>query len=126
MGRCRATPAATIAAFDEVIRDVQEHGLGKEELEEVKVKFRSEYYAMLEGGMGSYMPRFGLLHYLACFTLFDNNPQRVNTILDEFMPVTGEQAQSVVQKYLIPTNRSVLIRKPSQTESAVAPTGGVQ
>ena len=29
------------------------------------------------------MPRFGLMHYLACFTLFDGDPGRVNTILDE-------------------------------------------
>ena len=43
---------------------------------------------MLEGGMGSHMPRFGLMHYLACFTLFDGDPQRINTILDGFLAVT--------------------------------------
>ncbi len=39
---------------------------------------------MLEGGMGSHMPRFGLMHYLACFTLFDGDPNRINTMLDGF------------------------------------------
>ncbi len=38
--------------------------------------------------MGSHMPRFGLMHYLACFTLFDGDPHRVNTILDGFLEVT--------------------------------------
>ena len=63
------TTEATIAAFDEVIDEVQEKGISAEELDPVKVKFRSDYYSMLEGGMGSHMPRFGLMHYLACFTL---------------------------------------------------------
>ena len=42
----------------------------------MKVKFRADYYSMLEGGMGAHMPRFGLMHYLACFTLFDGDPDR--------------------------------------------------
>ena len=46
------------------------------------------------------MPRYGLMHYLACFTLFDNDPSLVNTILDGFLAVTPEQVQDVAQKYL--------------------------
>ena len=53
---------------------------------------------MLEGGMGSYMPRFGLMHYLACFTLFDGDPNRVNTILDGFLAVTPAQVQAARAK----------------------------
>ena len=103
---------ATIAAFDEVIRDVREKGIAHEELEPVKVKFRSDYYSMLEGGMGSYMPRFGLMHYLACFTLFDNDPHRVNTILDGFEAVTPAQVHAAAQEYLVPENRAVVVRQP--------------
>ena len=71
---------------------------------------------MLEGGMGSHMPRFGLMHYLACFTLFDGDPNRVNTILDGFLDVTAAEAQSAAQKILVPTNRAVLIRRPVALE----------
>ena len=92
------TSEETIAAFDEVIREVQENGIGEDELDPVKVKFRSDYYSMLEGGMGSHMPRFGLMHYLACFTLFDGDPDRVNTVLDGFLAVTPAQVQAVAQK----------------------------
>src|SRR5271156_1758333 len=60
-----------IAAFDEVIREIQERGITEEELAPVKVKLRADFYSNLEGGMGAHMPRFGLMHYLACFTLFD-------------------------------------------------------
>ena len=58
------------------------------------------------------MPRFGLMHYLACFTLFDGDPDRVNTILDGFLAVTPEQVQAAARKYLVPRNRAVLVRRP--------------
>jgi zinc protease len=103
---------ATLAAFDEVISELQGQGIAREELEPVKVKFRSDYYSMLEGGMGSYMPRFGLMHYLACFTLFDGDPKRINTILEGFEAVTPAEVQAAAQKYLVPRNRAVVVRKP--------------
>jgi zinc protease len=103
----------TIAAFDDIIAEVREHGPRESELDPVKVKFRSDYFSMLEGGMGSSMPRFGLMHLLACFTLFDNDPQRVNTVLDDFLRVTPAQVRDVANKMLVPSQRSILIRKPS-------------
>jgi zinc protease len=105
-------PAAAIAAFDDVIREIGEHGVTEDELAAVKVKIRSDYYSMLEGGMGSYMPRFGLMHYLASFTLFDGDPDRVNTVLDQFQAVTSAEVQAVARKLLVPQNRAVLVRKP--------------
>jgi zinc protease len=106
------TSEGTVAVFDEVIEELQHKGAPEDELEDVKVKFRSDYYSMLEGGMGSYMPRFGLMHYLACFTLFDGDPERINTILDGFMRVTPDRIQSAAKTYLIPGNRAVLTRRP--------------
>ncbi len=106
------TSEATVAAFDEIIGEVQEKGISEEELDPVKVKFRSDHFSTLEGGMGSYMPRFGLMHYLACFTLFDGDPDRINTILDNFLRVTPAEAQEVARKYLVPANRAILVRRP--------------
>ena len=62
--------------------------------------------------MGYSMPRFGLMHYLACFTLFDGDPNRINTILDGFLAVTRAEIQEVAKKYLVPKNRAVLVRRP--------------
>jgi zinc protease len=106
------TSDETIAAFDSIIREVQEKGIQEDELDPVKVKFRADYFSTLEGGMGSYMPRFGLMHYLACFTLFDGDPDRINTILDGFLAVTPAQVQAVAKKYLVPENRAILVRRP--------------
>ncbi|HJY87329.1 MAG TPA: pitrilysin family protein [Candidatus Acidoferrales bacterium] len=106
------TAEQTLAEFDRVIADVKEKGVPGEEIEQVKVKFRSNYYSQLEGGHGGYLPRYGLMHYLACFTLFDQDPQLVNTVLDEFLAVTPAEVQAVAQKYLLPRNRAIVIRRP--------------
>jgi zinc protease len=106
------TSDQTIAAFDEVIREVQEKGIAEEELNALKVKLRADFYSTLEGGMGAYMPRFGLMHYLACFTLFDGDPDRVNTILDGFLKVTSQEVKAAAGTYLVPSNRAVLLRRP--------------
>jgi len=101
-----------------VIHDLQAKGITADELDAVKVKFRADYYSMLEGGMGSYMPRFGLMHYLAAFTLFDGDPERINKVLDGFLSVTPAQAQGVAQKYLVPRNRAIVVRSPMKDETA--------
>jgi zinc protease len=52
------------------------------------------------------------MHYLACFTLFDGDPHRVNTILDGFLAVTPKQVQAAARKYLVPQNRAIVVRRP--------------
>ena len=102
----------TLAAFDAIIREIQEQGISDSELDQLKVKWRSDYFATLEGGRGGHMPKFGLMHLLACFTLFDGEPQLVNTILDGFLAVTKEQILDAARKYLRPENRANVFRKP--------------
>ncbi|MGA8072551.1 MAG: hypothetical protein WB995_03695, partial [Candidatus Acidiferrales bacterium] len=83
-----------------------------DELRQIQVKFRSDFYSHLEGGMGAHMPRFGLMHYLACFTLFDNDPQLINSVLDRFLAVTPQQVREIAGRMLVPQQRSILIRRP--------------
>jgi predicted Zn-dependent peptidase len=106
------TTEETIAEFDEVIHELQGKGIADDELDAVKVKFRADYYSTLEAGMGSSMPRFGLMHYLACFTLFDGDPERINTALDSFLAITPAQVRSIAQQYLVQRNRAVVVRRP--------------
>jgi predicted Zn-dependent peptidase len=58
------------------------------------------------------MPKYGLMHLLACFTLFDNEPQLVNTILDGFLAVTREEIQAAAEKYLRNEKRAIVFRTP--------------
>jgi zinc protease len=103
---------ATLAAFDAVIREIQQNGISEDELQQLKVKWRSDYYSTLEGGRGGHMPRYGLMHLLACFTLFDGEPQLVNTILDGFLAVTREDVLAAAKKYLRNDRRAIVFRKP--------------
>lgn len=114
------TAEQTLAAFDEVLREVQEKGISDEELEQLKVKWRSDYYSTLEGGRGGYMPRYGLMHLLACFSLFDNEPQLVNTVLEGFLAVKREEIQAVANKYLRPENRAIVFRAPVSKDAKEA------
>lgn len=112
---------ATLAAFDAVIREIQEKGISEDELQQLKVKWTSDYYSTLEGGRGGYMPRYGLMHLLACFTLFDGEPQLVNTILAGFLAVTREEVLAAAKKYLRNDQRSIVFRtpvKPAAQEAA--------
>ncbi|HET8966264.1 MAG TPA: pitrilysin family protein [Candidatus Acidoferrum sp.] len=111
---------ATLAAFDDIISEIQQKGITDTELEQLKVKWRSDYFATLEGGRGGYMPKYGMMHLLACFTLFDGQPQLVNTILDGFLAVTKERVQNVACTYLKPENRAIVFRKPAAVSQEAA------
>jgi zinc protease len=107
------TSAATLEEFDALIREVREKGIGADELEQLKVKWKSDYYSTLESGRGGYLPKFGLMHLLACFTLFDGQPQLVNTILDGFLRMKQDAIHAAAKKYLRAENRAVVFRCPA-------------
>jgi len=109
-----------LAAFDEVLREVKEKGIASDELEQIKVKWRSDYYSTLEGGRGGYMPRYGLMHLLACFTLFDKEPGLVNSILDGFLNVKHDDIQRMADKYLRSENRAIVFRTPVSKDAKEA------
>jgi len=111
---------ATLAAFDAVIREIQEKGISEDELQQLKVKWTSDYYSTLEGGRGGYMPHYGLMHLLACFTLFDGEPQLVNTILEGFLAVTREEVLVAAKKYLRNDQRSIVFRTPVRPAAQAA------
>jgi zinc protease len=100
-----------LAAFDEAIHEIQEKGISEDELAQLKVKWQSDYFSLLESGHGG-MPRYGLMHLLACFTLFDGEPKLVNTVLDGFLSVKREDIQAAAKKYLCKEKRAIVFRLP--------------
>jgi zinc protease len=110
---------ATLAEFDSLINEVRDNGISEDELAQLKVKFRSDYYSTLEGGRGG-MPRYGLMHLLACFSLFDNDPQLVNSILDDFLNVSRDDVRRAAEKYLRKEKRAIVFRCPAMPAKEAA------
>ena len=111
--RPEVSSQAVLAAFDSMIHEVQQDGVTQQETELAKIKWRSAYFSRLEAG-AAHMPRFGLMHLLACFTLFDGEPRLVNTILDEFLEVSRENLLEAARKYLRKENRAIVYRVPTE------------
>jgi predicted Zn-dependent peptidase len=94
-----------LKVVDKVIGAVQEHGVAEDELRQAKVNFRSQFLENLEGG-------FGRSDLLAALTLYDDDPNRINTILTELDKVTAAEIQAAAKKYLVPANRTSIDRRP--------------
>ena len=101
--------ADVLKIVDKVIGAVQEHGITEDELKQAKVNFRSQFLENLEGGG---IPGFGRSDLLAALALYDDNPNRIKTILDDLDKVTIAEIRAAARKYLVPTNRTIIDRVP--------------
>jgi predicted Zn-dependent peptidase len=99
--------ADVLTVVDKVISAVQEHGISDEELKQAKVNFRSSFLETLEAGGG-----FGKADLLAALALYDDEPNRINTILGELEKITAADVQQAAKKWLVPSNRTVIDRRP--------------
>jgi predicted Zn-dependent peptidase len=98
-----------LKVVDKVINAVQEHGITEDELKQAKVNFSSSFLENLEGG---FIPGFGRADLLAVLSLYDDDPNRINTILAELDKITTADVQRAAQKYLVPANRTSIDRRP--------------
>jgi zinc protease len=98
-----AKPDEILSAFDKVVAGVQSAPPSQGMLDRALVKFRSGFYSELTqfGGVGR-------ANYLACLSLFDDNPGLINEIESNLRKVSPAQIQSVAKEYLRSTNRTVL------------------
>jgi zinc protease len=108
--RPETTPEDVLAAYDQVIEQFRAEGPQADELDQVRAKLKSDYYAMLDGV--GYLPWFGRMHYLACFTLFDEDAGLVNTILDQFDGISPARVREAAERYLVSANRAIVERRP--------------
>ncbi|MEE8371058.1 MAG: pitrilysin family protein [Sphingomonadales bacterium] len=111
-------PAEEImAVVDEVIGDFSARLVTPEEMNRARIRLRSGLYGLVDSST-----RFGLVGLLAAFTIFDNNPGRINEIEADLMAVTPELIQKTAAEYLSRRNRTVLLRLPT----AMAEARGVE
>jgi predicted Zn-dependent peptidase len=99
--------ADVLKVVDKVISAIQEHGITEDELKQAKVNFRSSFLENLESQAG-----FGRADLLAALALYDDDPNRINTILTDLDKVTTADVQQAAKKYLVPSNRTSIDRRP--------------
>jgi predicted Zn-dependent peptidase len=93
-----------------------------DELKRVKTRVRaSRFRGFSLFGLESML---GRAIQIADYTVFQNNPNLINTELDRYMAVTPEQIQAAARKYFTPENRTVVEIKPGAAASASAKQGG--
>jgi len=102
-----------VAVIDEEIEKLRREPVDQATLDLAKVKMRSDLYSKIEQSFG-----FGRADMLACFALFDDDPQEINRLEDEFRSVTPELLLATAKEYLRSTNRTVLTVEPKPTEPA--------
>jgi zinc protease len=101
------SPDEIMAAVDSVIDGVQNKPIDQKTLDRALVKLRSSLYDTLTSSNG-----FGRADLLSSLALFDDNPQRINSLEAEFRKVTPELLQKTAREYLRKTNRTVLVIEP--------------
>lgn len=107
--------AEIVAALQENIDRLTREPVTTAELDRARTKIRSSLYDLLSSS-----DRFGLVDLLAAFALFDDDPDRINSIENEFSKVTPQQITQVATKYLRPTNRTVVVVEPGAASAAGA------
>ncbi len=100
-----------LEAIDEVMGGLGE-AVTQEMLDRAIVKIRSQLYDNIGGTFG-----LGRADLLCSFALFDENPERINSLESEFKKVDLETVKSTISEYLRPTNRTVLIVNPLLAEN---------
>jgi predicted Zn-dependent peptidase len=111
------TPEAILKVFDAEVEKVRTTPVDQATLDRALVKMRSQLYDDIEGFFG-----FGRADLLASFALFDDDPDRINRLEDEFRKVTPQLLLTTAKEYLRPNNRTILtiVPKPEAKPAAAA------
>ncbi len=98
------TPQQILASADEIIGLVQDKPVDQSVIDRAIVKLRSGLYDTMTQFGG-----FGRADLLASFALFDDKPDNINLIEENFRKVTPALIQKTAREYLRKTNRTVVI-----------------
>ncbi|HKA37231.1 MAG TPA: pitrilysin family protein [Thermoanaerobaculia bacterium] len=93
-----------LKVVDEEIEKLRTTPIDRETLARAMVKTRSGLYDAIDGLFG-----FGKADLLCAYALFDDDPNKINRIEDEFRKVTPDLVLKTAKEYLRPTNRTVLV-----------------
>ncbi len=91
----------------EEIKEMAEDGPTEEEM----VKLRNQ---LINGEARSRQSSLSRAQGIAEYTLYDGNPELINTEINEFLKITSDQIRNAVNKYLNTENRALLDIIPGQ------------
>ncbi|WP_271767990.1 M16 family metallopeptidase [Aquimarina algiphila] len=100
-----------LVSIEEVMTEISK-GVSQEMIDSAIIKMRSKLYDDLGGTFG-----LGRADLLCSFALFDDDPNRINSIEEEFKKVTPELITKTIKEYLRPTNRTILTVNPLLTNA---------
>ena len=97
---------AIMQSIDSVMTGLRDQ-IDQQMLDQAIVKIRSQLYDVIGGTFG-----LGRADLLCSFALFDDNPDRINTLEDEFKKIDVETVKNTIDNYLRTSNRTVLEVNP--------------
>jgi predicted Zn-dependent peptidase len=97
---------AIMQAVDEVMAGLKDQ-VDQKMLDQAIVKIRSQLYDDIGGTFG-----LGRADLLCSFALFDDDPDRINTLEEEFRKIDVETVKRTIDDFLRTTNRTVLEVNP--------------
>jgi predicted Zn-dependent peptidase len=112
--RQTSKPADVEAAIYSEIERIQKEGVADWEVQKAKNTTRRNFINGLQSSLSRAVN-------MSVWTVYYNDPNLINTRLDKVSAVTKEDVQRVANKYLTPTNRTVVVTMPKK---AAAPAAG--
>ncbi|UWX56150.1 insulinase family protein [Maribacter litopenaei] len=100
------TEEEILTAIDEVMIGLKD-SISQSMIDQAIVKIRSQLYDDIGGTFG-----LGRADLLCSFALFDDNPERINTLEDSFKEINPEIVKKTIDEFLIKSNRTVLTVNP--------------
>lgn len=97
---------AIMQSIDSVMTGLRDQ-IDQQMLDQAIVKIRSQLYDDIGGTFG-----LGRADLLCSFALFDDDPNRINTLEDEFKKIDVETVKNTIDNYLRTSNRTVLEVNP--------------
>jgi predicted Zn-dependent peptidase len=94
------------AIIDSEIARIQREGVTEVEMEKARSQERQYSSAQLKSAQGK-------ANFLSRTAVYYDDPKRINTELGRLLAVTKEDVQRVARKYLMKTNRAVVIVRPA-------------
>ena len=98
-----------ISVIDKVIEEIRQKPVDKAVLDRAIVKLRSAFYNDVDDFFGA-----GRADFLACFALYNDNPEMINSIEENFKSVDPELIMKTAERFLRPENRTILTILPKK------------